>query len=864
MIPLKEKDEDWKKDTMDSLESIALAQRNSNISLIENYEMVKGKFVFSHYFGDEGYDSMLNQLSKEFSIPNYLKHYDIISPVVNTLLGEWSKRPDSFRVKDWSEKGTNEFKRQKKELLAKYVEDTINIEINKRLLDMGLTDIEPQSEEEAQQLQQQIEQVRQSMTPPEIEQYMKTDFSTAAEMWGNNRLKADKQRFNLDEKEKREFEDMLVADRCFRHFFLTANGYSQETWNPVNTFYHKSPDVEYIEDGDYVGRVFTMTLSDIIDRYGYLMTEEQLEKLTYDYKKTKTNWAEAKGYSYVYDEYMVPFQGYPGYQAANSTIGPFDKGESTIPFLDNTMLNNIQKDGIFTTGNGFYSITEAYWKSQETIGLLTYMDEETGLIIKKLVDEHYIKPKHIVESKNIFSDEQDVNTITYTKVNRIWKGIKINLGNREQSIYLDIKPLEFQFKGDLNVYGAKLPVCGQVFSIRNSRSMSLVDMMKPHQIGYNVAMNQLYQLCEKEVGSFLIFDVNMFPNAKDWGGEDSWGKWMTIAKSLNMLPIDTSPTNTQGAASAAGGQFPKILNLELGAQMMSRMNIAKFFEEQAMKQVGFNQYRLGQFASTSTATGIQQGDSQSQAQTETYFTNFSNYLRRTYRMNLDIAQYVDSKNKDINIAYVNNDLTTSFHATTGTDLLLSDLYIYVSNSQEQLRQLESLRQLGLQNNTTGATIADLAEIVTTNSPQQIVSILKESTAKMQEQQAQAQQAQQAQLEQQGQIAQMVEDKKDERLDKQLTNEKDIALINAQSKLFLNRSYEPSEQDINTVQNNLAQENVDIKREQLDHKKESTNQKMMDDRDIKIQKLALDNKKVDAMIQKEKDDLKYAKIMKGKE
>lgn len=859
MIPLKEKDEDWKKDTMDSLETIAQSQRNINLNLIENYEMVKGKFIFSHYFGkdvDDGYGGMLGQLSKEFELPHYLKHYDIISPVINTLLGEWQKMPDVFRVKDWSDHGTNEFLRVKTDLLTSHLQETINIEINKKLLQSGIMEAEPQTEEEVQQIEQQIEAMRASMTPPQIESYMKTDFMTAAEKWGQHKLEADKQRFALKEKERKEFEDMLISDRCYRHFYLTATGYSQETWNPIQVFYHKSPEVEYIEDGDYVGRIFSLTLSDIIDRYGYLMKKEELESLTGEAKKKRKKWSdEVSGYEYVYDNYMVPFRGYPAYKAMQQ-VGDAINNESGVPYMDTAFLNNLTRDGFFTTNNGYYQVTEAYWKSYEKIILLTYMNEETGETIKKLVDENFIIPKHFSESKTVFSDEQDINTYTCTWVTRVYKGIKINLGNREQSLYIDVNPLKFQFKGDLNIYGAKLPVCGQIFSVRNSRSMALVDMMKPHQVGYNVAMNQLYQIAEKEIGAFIAFDVNMFPNSKDWGGEDAMGKWMTVAKALGVLPMDTSPTNTKGSLAATGGQFPKVIDLELGAQMVSRMNMAKFFEEQALKQVGFNAYRLGNYASTSTAAGIEQGAAQSYSQTDTYFTNFSNYLRRCYRMNLDIAQYVESKQKDVIVSFTNSDLTNSFLKVLGTDLLFADLYLFVSNSQEMLRQLESLRQLGM-NNTSGATISDLAELMTTNSPNNILKILKESVEKQEAIQQQAQQLEQQKLEQAQQAAILTEQKLDERQEKKLENEVLIAQINASSKIFFNRNYSPSEEDIDS-----ANENIDIQQQKVDNDKELKSQQLENDNSFKREQLSLENKKVDAQIQKEKDDIRYAQIMKG--
>ena len=54
------------------------------------------------------------------------------------------------------------------------------------------------------------------------------------------------------------------------------NGIDIEVWNPVLTFYHKSPEARYISQSNWVGRMDLMTIADIIDKYGYLMTTEQL------------------------------------------------------------------------------------------------------------------------------------------------------------------------------------------------------------------------------------------------------------------------------------------------------------------------------------------------------------------------------------------------------------------------------------------------------------------------------------------------------------------------------------------------------------------------------------------------------------
>ena len=43
------------------------------------------------------------------------------------------------------------------------------------------------------------------------------------------------------------------------------------------TFYHKSPDSRYISDSNWVGKTDMLTPSDAIDKYGYLMSEDELE-----------------------------------------------------------------------------------------------------------------------------------------------------------------------------------------------------------------------------------------------------------------------------------------------------------------------------------------------------------------------------------------------------------------------------------------------------------------------------------------------------------------------------------------------------------------------------------------------------------
>ena len=215
---------------------------------------------------------------------------------------------------------------------------------------------------------------------------------------------------------------------------------------------------------------------------------------------------------------------------------------------------------------------------------------------------------------------------------------------------------------------------------------------------------------------------------------------MLIARQLGIAPLDGSPTNTKGSSFA---HFQPV-DLDESARMMSRMKIAEFFENCALKQVGITPQRLGEVQASESATGTQQAVNQSFAQTESYFTNFSMYKTRCMQMGLEMMQYVDSQQTDITSMYIKSDMSRAFIQMNGTDLLFSQLGVFVSDSAEVQRQLEMLRQLFMGNNSTGATPVDLATVVTSNSPNEIKAQIKASYKATQDREAQ-----QAQSEQQG-------------------------------------------------------------------------------------------------------------------
>lgn len=861
MLPLSKKTDRWKKDCMDALETIGREQFWSNARLIENYEMLKGKFIFQHYVSQEDYQDLVSKLSEEFEIPVHLRHYDIISQVTNTLSGEWQKRPDLFRVKDYSEQAKNNYRREKSQFLLRYVKSQLDAWVVQNLLAEGL---DPQksdflSEEEQVQYQQILQQRIEELTPPEIQQYMDMDWRDIAEIWGEHQIEHDNEKYKRKETDRLMFDDMLASDRAFKHFYIVPDGYGEEVWNPINTFFHKSPEIRYIEEGDYVGRIFYLSSSEIINRYGYKMSEKQILQLEKFRKETyESGFTGSFGENYagvnLQPNTVIPFKDYPQLKIAQAYLGQDPNNPRTI---DSNIMEALGgQRGYSPSSNGIlFQVTEAYWMSQERIGKYVYPDAETGEPQIILVDETFnykLIPDLDIRHNSFmdFSQEEEINTLTWTWVNKCYKGIKINNTHygMEEPIYIDIGPNDYQFKGDQNLYGAKLPVCGQIFNNRNGESASLVDLMKPDQIGHNVASNQLYELMQREIGRFMLMDTNLIPSTKDWGGDGNFERLMLVAKNLGIAPVDGAQT---GAQRTNFSHF-QMVDLDETSRMVSRMNIADYFERKALSRVGITPQRLGSVAASESATGVNQAVSQSFAQTESYFTRFSEFSKRCLQMSLDIAQYVQSQKIDINIMNLKSDASRAYIELSATDITNADLGLYVSDSREIIRQLETVRQLFLNNNTTGATPPDLAEVIFTNSPAKIKTQLETSWREQQERQQQAEQ-QQVQLQQQQiEANQQLEAariaKEDERLDKKLANDRYIAEIKAVATSNLGQNQDidnsgipdPLEVRKFNAELNKSSEDILFKREQETNKKTESMNKALFERE----KLRFENKKLE--------------------
>ena len=341
----------------------------------------------------------------------------------------------------------------------------------------------------------------------------------------------------------------------------------------------------------------------------------------------------------------------------------------------------------------------------------------------------------------------------------------------------DIGPLRFQFKGDNSLYGCKIPVEGAIFSDRNTKSTSLVDLMKPFQIGYNIVNNQIADILVDELGTVILLDQNGLPKhslGEDWG-KGNYAKAYAAMKNFQILPLDTTITNTENPLNFQ--HFQK-LDLEQTNRLMSRIQLANYFKQQAYEVIGVNPQRMGQQISQQTATGVEQALNASYAQTEIYFIQHSDYLMpRVHQMRTDLAQYYQSNNPSTRLTYITSADEKVNFSIEGTDLLLRDLNIFCSTTANNRAVLEQLKQLAISNNTTGASIYDLGKIIQSDSLAHLNTVMKTAEQKIEEQRNQEMQQQQ-QMQEQAMQAKAQEEKMKldhESMENEKNRQKDILI-----------------------------------------------------------------------------------------
>jgi hypothetical protein len=312
-------------------------------------------------------------------------------------------------------------------------------------------------------------------------------------------------------------------------------------------------------------------------------------------------------------------------------------------------------------------------------------------------------------------------------INEWWRGVKIGA-----DIYVDVEPLEFIDKA---------PIVGVINTTRNTKGKSLLDLLKPYQILYNICMNQLFELLEKEIGVVFLSDLKVVPK-KD--SQDPIETMLWNAKNNGMILVDTSIENTGGALQF--NQFSRV-DLTRSAEIQVRIQLAQALRTEAYQLIGVSPQRLGSAQASEAATVNNNALQQSFAQTETWFAWHDTIMREVYQTILEVSQYIELQKPTSTLNYLNSDLENVFLRVTNNELL-HELFVFVSSYAEDKQTLDQLKQLAQPAMQNGAELSEMLDLFTADSERSLRKTLQDVQKRKQAILEQQQAIQQQQIEQQ--------------------------------------------------------------------------------------------------------------------
>ena len=752
MLPRSKKNPKWERYVMDTLENIGLKQIRENRVFADYRKMQQGRLVYSDFDETQSDLKGIQAMRKGEKLPTFLKHYDLIGRIINLLAGEFNKQKDTLNIVSTDIFSTSEYLREKNSKIRAFTEDYFNKELEIGLIEKGLDPYKNdfESEEEQQAYLQNLKVERDKIIPPgEIEQDLRKTFKTAIVEWAEKTMESNYIKFSLDMLDTEELIDYLATGRYFRNYYVGYDSYEPETWDVERTFFSQDLEVLYPQDCEYVGTVHLLSGAKLLSRFGHLIPKNIQNKIygedfygsvvdtvgplsfleTAGGKPTSVPHA-----SYYQQQTAQGFQnllGVPwGEQYFKGRDGELESRYSWVN--PNNTGNNIGWGKAFrddiNVRTDQVQVTEAYFRSQKLMGLLTIENPLTETPYQTMVEEdlipefleHYnIKKQSNKSWQAVVDDPRDnINTITYGYLPEIWRGYKINATstNLKKDYYFGVEPLKYQITGAKNEFDVKIPVAGIITS-------GIGEMIRALQIDYNIVMNQNRQYLEKTIGTFFMMDWNLLPS--QFKGDDGKNtaelmeEWRETIRESGIGVVDQSPRNTAGQNPNQNNIQQYDISFTQNIQM--NMAMARDYEDKAFAIMGITRERAGNPNAYMTGEGIKQGVESSYAQTEVIYKRFNTAKVKEKEIELAIAQYAATNNKDISVNYIDGQNERIIKNFIDPNFSFRKLEVFAADDSNKRRELEMFKQVILERNTMENSIYDLGKVITSDS---FVSLLE--------------------------------------------------------------------------------------------------------------------------------------------
>lgn len=640
--------------------------------------------LYNSIFDEKDLKNVTNPFKVDDGFPATPQDFNIIRPKIDLLIGEETKRPFNFRIARTSTAAASERQDIARQQLLNYAMSTITARMD---------------ENEAAEYQNKL-QSGEVMPPEQIAKYIERDYKDVIELAAYHTLNYLRLRNNLDHEYIKGWKDALIAGEEFYYNGILAGEPVLERVNPLYFSFDKSPDLEFVEDGDWCCRRMRLSYTEAYDRFYDKMNEKQLDELLA----------------------LIDMGGSSSFKADKNMIDDFNHLKMRIvdtPTQDMTARNTV-------------NVWHACWKSFKKIAYVTYSDE-MGESQTTIVDETYI----------VTGNELN---ITWDWIIEVWEGYRIGT-----SLYVGVGPLEYQHVSIDNPNSQKLPYCGVVYSNTNSRPRSLVSIMKPLQYMYIILWYRLELAMARDKGKVLTMDVTQIPKSM---GIDV-PKWLHYLSAIGVNFVNPTDDgwDIPGRSGGQAAAFNQITSLDLTMTNVINgyIELMSKIEQLAGELSGVSPQRQGAISSNELVGNVERSVVQSAHITEPLFHLHNQCKRRSMQMLLNTAKSAWQASSKKKLHYIFDDVTRAM-IDLPYEFYYEDFDVFVSDTTKDQQNMESVRSLLQPAMQNGASLLDAAEILTADN----LTIMKQRLSEIEQRRSETMQQQQQQEFEQNQALQQME------------------------------------------------------------------------------------------------------------
>jgi hypothetical protein len=479
--------------------------------------------------------------------------------------------------------------------------------------------------------------------------------------------------------------------------------------NPMNLDFDKDPDLEYIQDGNWVKEEREMSVANIIDVYGDQLKDSDIKKLD--------NGELGYGLSGAWS--MWGSNHIPG-AAPSSTHAP---GEQIPNFGKNVPEEWIPDKGSRDSAtNDKVLVQNVVWRSFRKIHVLVYSDPSTGEPQQMDVDDKFTLTREQIKAGWRIEVEW---------LPDVWKGTRIG-----DDIYVDIAPLENQT--------GKLPYIGYIYNNTNSKATSLVDLVKAHQYTLMAIMYKIMLETAKFKGSRIVYDLAQFPATGLHGM--SMDRWLYYAETVGIVLIDSTQEGIEGNMNTRGSfnQWTILNPSELGVVNVL-IGLLDKIEAMIGDVMGVSPQRESKVKASETVGGVERSVIQSSAITASLFMKHNEVKRAVLQQVLEVAQLCILED-GYQTQLVVDDAYVDLVKINGAMLSDSEFEVFVTDSMQTAKikdKLEQLAQAAL--SADKLNFSEIIKVLQSDSVAEIADTVRAGEQDKYQRDAAAQEAQNKQM-----------------------------------------------------------------------------------------------------------------------